>query len=78
MSVDTNPTETVTVGEDAIATTLVTYLITPEGTGARLDVAVAVSSFTGEAAADEFRGGWKAGLANLEALAQRMSTEAAQ
>lgn len=66
-------TETVHVGGHAIATTLVTYRVTPEDTGTRLDVAVAVSSFTGEEAAGEFKAGWEAGLANLEAFAAKLS-----
>ncbi|MCB4380009.1 hypothetical protein FZX02_05975 [Synechococcus sp. MU1644] len=65
-------TETVNMGEGAIATTLVTYRITPDGAGSKLDVAVAVSSFAGPDADGEFKAGWEAGLANLEALAAKM------
>jgi len=65
-------TETVHAGGAAIATTLVTYLVTPEGAGARLDVAVAVSSFVGPDGLADFKQGWEAGLANLEALAAKM------
>ena len=66
-------TETVNIGGSAIATTLVTYRVTAEGTGSRLDVSVAVSSFTGPDADGEFKAGWEAGLTNLEALAAKMA-----
>lgn len=66
-------TETVHVGGATIATTLVTYRVTAEGTGSRLDVAVAVSSFVGPDADGEFKAGWEAGLSNLEALATKMA-----
>ena len=66
-------TETVNIGGAAIATTLVTYRVAAEGTGSRLDVSVAVSSFTGPDADGEFKAGWEAGLANLEALAIKMA-----
>ncbi|WP_299043883.1 SRPBCC domain-containing protein [uncultured Tateyamaria sp.] len=66
-------TETVHVGGSTIATTLVTYRVTAEGAGSRLDVAVAVSSFTGPDADNEFRAGWEAGLSNLAALATKMA-----
>ncbi|WP_299613370.1 SRPBCC domain-containing protein [uncultured Tateyamaria sp.] len=66
-------TETVHIGGDTIATTLVTYRLSAEGTGSRLDVAVAVSSFTGPDADGEFKAGWEAGLANLEALVAKIA-----
>lgn len=66
-------TETVNIGGAAIATTLVTYRVTPESSGSRLDVSVAVSSFTGPDADGEFKAGWEVGLSNLEALATRMA-----
>lgn len=64
-------TETVHADGMTMATTLVTYRITPQGSGARLDVHVAVSSFVGAEGMDEFRAGWEAGLTNLAALAER-------
>ncbi|GGX59492.1 hypothetical protein GCM10007385_30850 [Tateyamaria omphalii] len=66
-------TETVNMGGAAIATTLVTYRISAEGDGTRLHVSVAVSSFAGQDADGEFKAGWEAGLANLEALAAKMA-----
>ncbi|MEM8654104.1 MAG: SRPBCC domain-containing protein [Pseudomonadota bacterium] len=70
---DATFTETVNIGGAAIATTLVTYRVTAEGTGSRLDVSVSVSSFTGPDADGEFKAGWEAGLANLEALATKLA-----
>ena len=64
-------TETVHAGGATIAATLVTYRVTPNEAGSRLDVAVAVSSFVGPEGMDEFQAGWEAGLANLEALAEK-------
>lgn len=66
-------TETVHVGGDTIATTLVTYRVTAEGAESRLDVSVAVSSFVGPDADDEFKAGWEAGLSNLQALATSLA-----
>ena len=66
-------TETVHVGGATIATTLDTYRDSPAESGAHLDVSVAVSSFTGPDTDGEFRSGWEAGLANLEALAVKMA-----
>lgn len=68
-------TETVTVQDAAIATTLVTYRLTPSGTGTRLDVAVQVSSFCGPDAMGEFQGGWEAAMSNLEALAREIGAK---
>ncbi|WP_299294518.1 SRPBCC domain-containing protein [uncultured Tateyamaria sp.] len=67
-------TETVHVGDDTIATTLVTYRVTGVDNGSRLDVAVAVSSFVGPDADGEFEAGWTAGLSNLAALANEMAS----
>lgn len=66
-------TETVNMGGTAIATTLVTYRIAAEGDGTHLHVSVAVSSFAGPDADGEFKAGWEAELANLEALAAKMA-----
>ncbi|MEL7098391.1 MAG: SRPBCC domain-containing protein [Pseudomonadota bacterium] len=62
-------TETILVGGAAMATTLVTYRITPEGSGSALHVNVAVSSFDGPGGIADVEEGWTGGLANLEALA---------
>ncbi len=59
-------TETVTVGDTTLATSLVTYALQPEGTGTALSVTVATSSFVGPEAMGEFRTGWEGGLANLD------------
>ncbi|THH36077.1 hypothetical protein E4Z66_13540 [Aliishimia ponticola] len=64
-------TETVHVAGETIATSLVTYRVSPEAGGARLSVTVAVSSFVGPEAGAEFHSGWEAGLNNLAALAAR-------
>ncbi len=66
-------TETVHAEGATMATTLVTYRLTPQDTGTRLDVAVAVSSFVGPEGLDEFQAGWEGGLTNLEALAAKLS-----
>lgn len=59
-------TETVIAGEERIATSLVTYAVAPGGGGSALSVTVAVSSFVGAEALDDFASGWEGGLANLE------------
>ena len=61
-------TETLIIGEECLATSLVTYRLEAEGDGSSLGVAVAVSSFTGPEAPAEFHGGWEGGLANLDRL----------
>ena len=67
-------TETITIGDEPLATSLVTYRVTPrDAAGSNLDVTVAVSSFVGPDAPMEFRDGWKGGLDNLEALAKRQA-----
>jgi len=66
-------TETVHIGADTIATTLVTYRVTADAQGSQLDVSVAVSSFVGPDADGEFEAGWHAGLTNLAALAAEMA-----
>lgn len=64
-------TETVEIGGSAIATSLVTYRLAPGAGGCELHVTVAVSSFCGPEAPQEFHQGWEGGLANLEALVAR-------
>ncbi|MEJ6399091.1 SRPBCC family protein [Yoonia sp. 208BN28-4] len=59
-------TETLIIGGDALCTSLVTYSLAPEGTGTKLSITVAVSSFSGPDTLDEFAHGWEGGLANLE------------
>ncbi len=63
-------TETLIIGGDCLATSLVTYRLTEVGPDTRLGVAVAVSSFAGPDVPAEFRGGWEGGLANLDRLVQ--------
>lgn len=70
-------TETIVVGGEAMATSLVTYALSAAGKGTRLEVGVAVSSFTGPEAPGEFQGGWEGGLANLETYVARLADEAA-
>ena len=61
-------TETLIIGDDAMATSLVTYALAATEDGVDLAVTVAVSSFTGPEAPSEFHHGWEGGLANLDAL----------
>ena len=63
-------TETLTIGADRLATSLVTYRLEAEGDGdgSALEIAVAVSSFAGPEVPAEFGGGWEGGLANLDRL----------
>lgn len=70
-------TETLFVGADCLATSLVTYRLNPDGAGVNLGVAVAVSSFSGPDTPGEFRGGWEGGLANLDRLVATHSAETA-
>ena len=66
-------TETIIDGGAAMATTLVTYAVTPDGKGARRVVHVAVASFTGADAIGEVEEGGTGGLSNLEAMAREMA-----
>jgi len=66
-------TETIIDSDAAMATTLVTYKVSPDSAGARLDVHVAVASFTGADAIGEVEEGWNGGLSNLEAMAKGMA-----
>ena len=69
-------TETIVVGGQAMATSLVTYALEPEESGTRLLVNVAVSSFTGPGATEDFRGGWEGGLSNLETYVAKLGASA--
>ena len=62
-------TEVIEAGGMALGASLVTYAITPRGSGSHVLVTVAVSSFVGPEMIDEFRGGWDAGIQKIEALA---------
>lgn len=63
-------TETILIGGDAIATSLVTYRVSPISDGCELHVTVAISSFCGPDAAGEFQTGWTNALNKLAAYAQ--------
>ncbi len=67
-------TETLEFGGSAVATSLVTYRVTADGAGSKLNVHVSVSSFSGTEAASEFKEGWEGGLHSLEALAQELAS----
>ncbi|MDJ1007624.1 MAG: SRPBCC domain-containing protein [Paracoccaceae bacterium] len=69
-------TETVIVGDEAVATSLVTYALGAAGRGTALEVGVAVSSFVGPEAASEFHAGWEGGLANLDAYLAKLDATA--
>lgn len=66
-------TETIIVGDAAMATSLVTYALEAAGARSRLLVGVSVSSFTGPGATEDFRDGWEGGLSNLEAYIRELS-----
>lgn len=59
-------TETLIFGGQAVCTSLVTYSLSAAATGTALGVNVAVSSFSGPEALQEFHQGWQGGLENLE------------
>ena len=69
-------TETLLVGGETIFTSLVTYAVSAAGSGAKLEVAVAISSFVGDSAFDDVAQGWEGGLANLEAYAGQQVADA--
>jgi len=64
-------TETVEAGGMRIATSLVSYTLSPEGAGTTLIVDVSTCSFVGEEALADFEGGWNSALPRLEALAEK-------
>ncbi len=59
-------TETISVADAPIFTSLVTYRLAGAAGGTALSVTVALSSFTGEDAMADVRAGWTAGLTNLD------------
>lgn len=66
-------TETIEAGGQSIATSLVTYRVAASGSGSALAVTVAVSSFVGPEAPQDFREGWEGGLNNLARLAKEVA-----
>ncbi|SLN51611.1 SRPBCC domain-containing protein [Pseudooctadecabacter jejudonensis] len=67
-------TETIHAGGMALGAGLVTYVLTPAGTGTDATITVAVVSFVGPEMIDEFRAGWTGGLAKLDALAAKQAS----
>lgn len=63
--------ETVSVGGEALGTSLVTYVLTESGDSTDLGITVAVSAFGGPEMLGEFKAGWEGGLANLERHVER-------
>ncbi len=61
-------TETLVVGEERIATSLVTYRVDAANGGSALAVTSCSASRTGPEVPAEFSGGWEGGLANLDRL----------
>lgn len=59
-------TETVVIGEDAIFTSLISYVLSPNECTTELCVTVALSSFCGPDALQDVKAGWGGGLANLD------------
>lgn len=70
-------TETLEIGGEKLATSLVTYRLSPTETGTALAIRVAVSSFAGPDVPAEFSGGWEGGLANLDRLITEVTEAAA-
>ena len=66
-------TEVIEAGGMALGASLVTITLTAEGTGTRMDVTVAVSSFVGAEMIGEFRSGWDGSMANLDQLIAKHS-----
>lgn len=60
-------TETLTFQGARAFTSLVTYRLTADGAGSRLEVNVAVTSFDGEEAIAEVKDGWTSALDRLQA-----------
>lgn len=61
-------TETLTIGTDRLAVSLVTYRLAPAETGCHLTVEVAVSSMSDEPVTEDFLGGWTSSLDRLERM----------
>ncbi|MEL6958911.1 MAG: SRPBCC domain-containing protein [Pseudomonadota bacterium] len=64
-------TEQIEAGGMVLGTSLVTYMLEPEGTGTQAGITVAVVSFVGPEMIAEFRAGWDGGIAKLDALAAK-------
>ena len=62
-------TETIEAGGARLGASLVSYRITPDGTGSQVEITVAVSSFVGPEMNAEFRAGWSGGMDKLDQLA---------
>ncbi len=67
-------TETIIAGGARLGASLVTYLISPDGKGSKVDITVAVSSFVGAEMIEEFRAGWEGGVENLAKMAATQSS----
>jgi len=67
--------ETVRIGDMALATSLVTYVLSTGDDGTTLDLAVSLSSFSGPGSLPEFRIGWEGGLANLDRYVAGLASE---
>lgn len=70
-------TETLLAGGAAMFTSLVTYVLEPNGAETDLHLTVAVSSFEGADALEEVKAGWDGGLANLEQYVADMISKSA-
>ena len=62
-------TEQIEAGGMTLGASLVTYRIAEAGTGSKVSITVAVSSYVGAEMIGEFRAGWEGGVAKLEQLA---------
>lgn len=67
-------TETIIAGGADLGASLVTYRISADGAGSKVDIAVAVSSFVGPEMIEEFRAGWEGGVENLAKMAAAQAT----
>ena len=63
-------TETLIFGGEAVCTSLVTYALEGAGKETKLNITVAVSSFSGPDTLGEVQQGWAGGVDNLEAYAK--------
>ncbi|MEM6305576.1 MAG: SRPBCC domain-containing protein [Pseudomonadota bacterium] len=61
-------TEMIQAGGARLGASLVTYRITADGSGSKVDIAVSASSFVGEGITEEIMQGWQGGIANLDKL----------
>ena len=71
-------TESLFIGGECLATSLVTYRLDTDGAGTALGIVVAVSSFAGPELPQEFHAGWEGGLANLDRLVAKTSRKEAR